>query len=101
MMRAAVVGGAGYAAGELLRLLADHPSVEVTQVTSERLGGKRVDAVHPPLRGRTDLCFTSRQQLERTDVLFAALDHGESSRELDALRSAAPILVDLSADFRL
>ena len=101
MMRAAVVGGAGYAAGELLRLLADHPHVEVTQVTSERLAGKRVDTVHPPLRGRTDLCFTSRWQLDGADVLFAALEHGESSRDFEALRSAAPILVDLSADFRL
>jgi len=101
MMRAAVVGGAGYAAGELLRLLADHPHVEVTQVTSERLAGKRVDTVHPPLRGRTDLCFTSRRQLDGTDVVFAALEHGESSRDVEALRSAAPILVDLSADFRL
>jgi len=101
MMRAAVVGGAGYAAGELLRLLDDHPHLEVTQVTSERLAGKRVDAMHPPLRGRTDLCFTSRERLESTDVIFAALEHGESSREFESLRAAAPILVDLSADFRL
>ena len=100
-MRAAVVGGAGYAGGELLRLLVDHPCVELTQVTSERLSGKRLDSAHPPLRGRTDLRFRSREQLERADVVFAALEHGESSRQLDLLRSTAPIFIDLAADFRL
>ncbi|TMD15538.1 MAG: N-acetyl-gamma-glutamyl-phosphate reductase, partial [Chloroflexi bacterium] len=49
-MKAAVIGGAGYAGGELLRLLLSHPQVEVTQVTSERLGGKFVHTVHPHLR---------------------------------------------------
>jgi len=100
-MRAAVVGGAGYAGGELLRLLADHPCVEVTQVTSERLSGKRLDSVHPPLRGRTDLRFRPRDRLERADVVFAALEHGESSRQLDLLRATAPVVIDLGADFRL
>jgi N-acetyl-gamma-glutamyl-phosphate/LysW-gamma-L-alpha-aminoadipyl-6-phosphate reductase len=100
-MRAAVVGGAGYAGGELLRLLFDHPQVRVTQVTSERLSGKRVDTVHPPLRGRTDLVFTPRDQLSPADVVFCALEHGESSRCIDALRAAAPVVIDLGADFRL
>src|SRR5207247_7564507 len=100
VMRAAVVGGAGYAGGELLRLLAGHPCIEVTQVTSERLSGKRLDTVHPPLRGSSDLRFRSRHQLERADVVFAALEHGESSRELDLLRSTAPVVIDLGADFR-
>src|SRR4029077_8035854 len=100
-MRAAVVGGSGYAGGELLRLLFDHPEVEVTQVTSERLAGKRIDAVQPPLRGRTEMCFTSRDQLSPTDVLFSALEHGESSKHIDALRAAAPLVIDLGADFRL
>jgi N-acetyl-gamma-glutamyl-phosphate/LysW-gamma-L-alpha-aminoadipyl-6-phosphate reductase len=99
--RVAVVGGAGYAGGELLRLLADHPEVRVTQVTSQRLAGKRVDMVHPPLRGRTDLCFQPREQLEAADAVFVALEHGESSRHLDLLRSTAPLVVDLGADFRL
>lgn len=101
MMRAAVVGGAGYAGGELLRLLEDHPQVRVTQATSERLAGKRVDLTHPPLRGRTDLCFSSIDHLDEADVVFAALEHGESSRRLESLRAAAPIVIDLSADFRL
>jgi LysW-gamma-L-alpha-aminoadipyl-6-phosphate/LysW-L-glutamyl-5-phosphate reductase len=100
-MRATVVGGAGYAGGELLRLLVDHPCVDVTQVTSERLTGKRVDSVHPPLRGRTDLRFRPRSELEPADVVFAALEHGHSSREFGALRDLAPLVIDLGADFRL
>ena len=62
MIRAAVVGGAGYAGGEVLRLLAGHPDIDAVQVTSERLAGKLVAAVHPPLRGRTELRFTSRDR---------------------------------------
>src|SRR2546429_5835777 len=101
MKRAAVVGGAGYAGGELLRLLLSHPEVEVTQVSSERLGGKFVHSVHPHLRRRTDLKFQSRASLRPVDVLFLALPHGQTSREIGQLQSLAPTIVDLSADFRL
>src|SRR5207248_1906945 len=76
-MKAAVVGAAGYAGGELLRLLLSHPEVEVTQVTSERLGGKFVHSVHPHLRRRTELKFQPRASLQPVDVLFVALPHGE------------------------
>ena len=100
-MKAAIVGGAGYAGGELLRLLLGHPEVEITQVTSERLGGKYVHSVHPHLRRRTDLKFQSRNSLDRADVLFLALPHGEASRAIDQLSSLAPAIIDLSADFRL
>src|SRR2546430_8332910 len=101
MKKAAVVGGAGYAGGELLRLLLSHPEVEVTQVTSERLGGKFVHSVHPHLRRRTDLKFQSRASLQPVDVLFLAMPHGQTSREIDQLQPLAPTIIDLSADFRL
>lgn len=101
MIRATVVGGAGYAGGEVLRLLAGHPEVEVVQVTSERLAGKPVAATHPPLRGRTELRFSSRDALRDADVVFATMGHGESSGAIDRLRAAAPVLIDLGADFRL
>ena len=100
-MRAAVVGASGYTGGELLRLLLAHPDIEVEQATSERLGGKFVHSVHPQLRGRTALRFVSRAELEPADVLFLALAHGESSREIEQLRALAPVIIDLSADFRL
>ncbi|HVC41109.1 MAG TPA: N-acetyl-gamma-glutamyl-phosphate reductase [Candidatus Saccharimonadales bacterium] len=101
MIRAAVVGGAGYAGGEVLRLLAGHPEVDVTQVTSERFTGKPVASVHPPLRGRTELRFSSRETLRDADVVFAAMSHGESSGAIEQLRGAAPVVIDLGADFRL
>jgi N-acetyl-gamma-glutamyl-phosphate/LysW-gamma-L-alpha-aminoadipyl-6-phosphate reductase len=101
MIRAAVVGGSGYAGGEVLRLLTGHPEVEVVQVTSERLAGKPVASVHPPLRGRTELRFSSREALGEADVVVAAMSHGESSALIDQLRKAAPIVIDLGADFRL
>ena len=100
-MRAVIAGAAGYAGGELLRILHDHPEVEVAQVTSERLMGKRVDLVHPPLRGRTDLVFSRLAELREADVVFSALRHGDSAREIDRLRGLAPLVIDLGADFRL
>jgi LysW-gamma-L-alpha-aminoadipyl-6-phosphate/LysW-L-glutamyl-5-phosphate reductase len=101
VIRASVVGGAGYAGGEVLRILAGHPEVEIAQVTSERLVGKSVAATHPPLRGRTDLRFSSRQTLRSVEVVFSALSHGESSQAIAQLRDAAPVCIDLGADFRL
>jgi len=100
-MKAAIIGGAGYAGGELLRLLLSHPEVDVTQVTSERLGGKFVHSVHPNLRRRTELKFQPRSALEPVDVLFSAMPHGQTSREIDSLTPLAPTIIDLSADFRL
>ncbi len=101
MIRTAIVGGSGYAGGELLRLLLSHPEVEVTQVTSERLGGKYVHTVHPHLRRRTELKFTPRAELRPVDVLFLALPHGQAGGEIERLLPLAPLLIDLSADFRL
>ncbi len=100
-LKAAIVGASGYAGGELLRLLLSHPNVEVSQVTSERQAGKYVHSVHPHLRRRTDLKFQPRGTLQPADVLFLALPHGQASREIDRFLPLAPLLIDLSADFRL
>jgi N-acetyl-gamma-glutamyl-phosphate/LysW-gamma-L-alpha-aminoadipyl-6-phosphate reductase len=70
-------------------------------VTSERQAGKFVHSVHPHLRKRTDLKFTSRASIVPVDVLFLALPHGQASKEIDRLLTAASIVIDLSADFRL
>jgi N-acetyl-gamma-glutamyl-phosphate/LysW-gamma-L-alpha-aminoadipyl-6-phosphate reductase len=100
-VRAIVQGGSGYAGGELLRLLAGHPDIEVAQVSSERLRGKPVAAVHPQLRDRNDLCFCGRDDLEPADVVFSALRHGDSAPRIAETLALAPVVVDLSADFRL
>ena len=100
-MRASILGGSGYAGGELLRLLLWHPEIEVAQVTSESMAGEFLYAVHPNLRGHTKLKFTSAKQIEPVDILFLALPHGEVQKRIDELAGVAERIVDLSGDFRL
>ena len=97
---ASVVGGSGFTGGELLRILYQHPEFAVTQATSRSKELKTVGHVHPNLRGM-DLRFTSPEELDAVDVLFAATPHGVSMEHIDAFRDAADTVVDLSADFRL
>ena len=96
-----IAGASGYTGGELLRLLLDHPEVEVAQVTSERRAGKRVVGVHPNLRKRTALTFSPMGDLAPCDVLFLALPHGSSGGQIERFLALAPVVIDLSADFRL
>jgi N-acetyl-gamma-glutamyl-phosphate/LysW-gamma-L-alpha-aminoadipyl-6-phosphate reductase len=100
-VRAIVQGGSGYTGGELLRLLSGHPDLEVAQVSSERLRGKAVTSMHPHLRDRTELRFCGRDDLEPADVVFSALRHGETAPHIQDTLALAPLVVDLSADFRL
>jgi len=97
---AAVVGGSGFTGGELLRLLDGHPEFEPVQATSRSYENRTVGHVHPNLRG-LDLRFSSPDELEGVDVLFAATPHGVSMERIDDFRDAAGTVVDLSADFRL
>ena len=101
MMNVSIIGGSGYAGGELVRLLLDHPEVTIQQVTSERNAGKFVRSVHPNLRKRSDLKFSSLSDLQPADVIFSALPHGVAMGQMTELRLKAPIIIDLSADFRL
>ena len=101
MIRAGIIGGAGYTAGELIRLLMGHPSVDLAFVHSESHAGARVDEVHAGLVGDTDLRFTNSCDLAEADVLFLCLGHGKS-REFwqqhpypDGLR-----VIDLAQDYR-
>ena len=100
-MKASIIGGSGYAGGEVARLLLSHPNIELVQVTSESHVGEYLYNVHPNLRGRTKLQFTTPDQIAPCDVLFVALPHGEAQKRIDALSALAPRIVDLSADFRL
>jgi N-acetyl-gamma-glutamyl-phosphate/LysW-gamma-L-alpha-aminoadipyl-6-phosphate reductase len=101
MIRTSIIGGSGYAGGELLRILLDHPHAEVAQISSESNLGRYVYAVHSNLRGRSRLKFCQASQIEPCDVLFVALHHGESQRQIEHLAELAPRVIDLSADFRL
>ena len=101
MISASIIGGSGYTGGELLRLLLQHPEVEVKQVTSERNAGKFVFSTHPNLRKRTQLKYSPLERLEPCDVLFLGLPHGVSMESLPRLQDKAETIIDLSADFRL
>jgi len=100
-VRASIAGGSGYVGGELLRLLLDHPCIEVAQVASRSAAGEGVRFTHPNLRSRGELTFVHPDELEPCDLLFLALPHGEAMAQIDRLTGLAPRIVDLSADFRL
>ena len=104
-VRAAVVGGAGYVGGELLRLLLCHPGTTVVAATSTSLAGRRVDGAHPNLRGLTELTFRRPEELARggtaADVLFVAAPHRETMGLMPELLGLAETVIDLSGDFRL
>jgi N-acetyl-gamma-glutamyl-phosphate reductase len=101
--RVAVAGASGYAGGELLRLLAGHPDLEIGAVTAGSSAGMPVTALHPQLTGALDgvtFATTEAGTLSNADLVFMALPHGESARLAAALPTQMKI-VDLSADFRL
>jgi LysW-gamma-L-alpha-aminoadipyl-6-phosphate/LysW-L-glutamyl-5-phosphate reductase len=100
-VKASIVGASGYGGGELLRLLIDHPNVEVQEVTSESNAGKFVKIVHPNLRKKTTLKFVSMKNLQKCDLLFLCLPHGLAEKYIDKMKELAPKIIDLSGDFRL
>lgn len=96
-----IIGGSGYAGGELLRLLSGHPGTEIAQVTSRANAGQPVHRCHPNLRGHVDRLFCVPEEIQPCDVLFLCMPHGMAAGSIDRYRALAPVVVDLSADFRL
>jgi N-acetyl-gamma-glutamyl-phosphate reductase len=101
-MDIAIIGASGYTGGELIRLLLGHSSAEVVCATSRKLEGGPVAAVHPQLRGFTDLTFTN-PDIDDIDVDFAflAVPHTAAMRYAGTFRDRGIRTVDLSADYRL
>ena len=98
---AGIVGGAGYTAGELLRLLLHHPAVTIGAVVSSTQAGQPLHTVHDDLLGDTDLTFASELRGDE-DVVFLCLGHGNSRKWLlEANLPASTKVIDLSNDFRL
>ena len=102
--RVAVAGASGYAGGELLRLLAGHPDLEITAVSAGSSAGKPITSIHPNLIGHPafdgkNFVATDAATLGEAELIFMALPHGESAKLADALPHAR--IIDLSADFRL
>lgn len=101
MIKAGIIGGAGYTGGELLRLLIHHPMVEIGFVHSNSNAGNPIYKVHADLFGDTNLHFTATLSND-IDVLFLCVGHGEAMKFLSANPIASNVkIIDLSQDFRL
>jgi N-acetyl-gamma-glutamyl-phosphate reductase len=102
-IKVGIVGGTGYTGVELLRLLAIHPDVELTAITSRGEAGMPVADMFPSLRGYVDLAFTdpATADLNACDVVFFATPHGVAMSQAQALLAANVKVIDLAADFRL
>jgi N-acetyl-gamma-glutamyl-phosphate/LysW-gamma-L-alpha-aminoadipyl-6-phosphate reductase len=100
-MDVSVIGGSGYAGGELLRLLLQHPEVTVKQVLSRSCSGRPLSNLHPNLRGLTSLVFDRPEDLKPCDVLFLALPNGESMKHVEEWMDKSGRIIDTGADFRL
>lgn len=100
-IKAGIIGSAGYTGGELIRLLLNHPDVEIVFAHSKSNSGKAVYAVHADLIGETDLFFSSELKQE-VDVLFLCVGHGEAKKFLSENKLKEKIkIIDLSQDHRL
>lgn len=101
MIRIGIIGGAGYTAGELLRVLLNHPQAEVVFVNSSSNAGNAVTDVHAGLIGECDFVFTDALPLDQVDVLFLCSAHGDSKKFLDENVVPASVkIIDLSTDYR-
>lgn len=103
MIKVGIVGGTGYTGVELLRLLAQHPGVEIVAITSRGDAGTAVSDMFPSLRGRVGLVFEdpATANLKVCDVVFFATPNGVAMQQAPALLDAGVRVVDLAADFRI
>jgi N-acetyl-gamma-glutamyl-phosphate reductase len=103
MVKVGIVGGTGYTGVELLRLLAQHPEVELAVITSRKDAGTRVSDMFPSLRARVALAFADPREapLASCDVVFFATPNGVAMGEARGLLEAGAKIIDLAADFRL
>jgi N-acetyl-gamma-glutamyl-phosphate reductase len=102
-LRVGIVGGTGYTGVELLRLLAQHPQVELAAITSRQEAGMPVSRLFPALRGAVDLAFSTPDEarLSSCDLVFFATPNGVAMKQVPELLADGVKVVDLSADFRL
>lgn len=102
MIKVGIIGGAGYTAGELIRLLVNHPDAEIVFINSTSNAGHRITDVHEGLYGETELVFTDQLPLDSIDVLFFCTAHGDTKKFLDSHQIPDGLkLIDLSMDYRL
>ena len=101
MKKIGIIGGAGYTAGELLRLLINHPEVSIAFVHSTSNAGQPITSVHQGLLGETDLVFSDTHPLEEIDILFLCSAHGHSRKFWEENERPAGLkVIDLAQDYR-
>lgn len=101
MKKIGIIGGAGYTSGELIRLLINHPEVEISFVHSTSNAGRKITDVHEGLLGETDLVFTDSHPLEDIDILCLCLAHGDSKKFWESnVRPKGLKVIDLAQDYR-
>ena len=102
MIKVGIIGGAGYTAGELIRLLLGHPEVEIKFVHSSSNAGNRITDVHAGLLGETDLVFTDKMPFEEIDLLYFCTAHGDTRKFMECTQLPDELkVIDLSMDYRL
>ena len=102
MIKVGIIGGAGYTAGELIRLLLGHPEVEIKFVHSSSNAGNRITDVHAGLLGETELLFTDEMPFEKIDLLFFCTAHGDTRKFLESHQLPDELkVIDLSMDYRI
>jgi N-acetyl-gamma-glutamyl-phosphate reductase len=102
MIKVGIIGGAGYTAGELIRILLNHPEADIVFVQSSSNAGNLVSDVHDDLLGETDLKFTDEMPLDTVDVVFLCMGHGKSVEFMQNNKLPKSLkVIDLSHDFRL
>ena len=102
MIKCGIIGGAGYTAGELIRLLLNHPDAELTFINSSSNAGNKITDVHGGLYGETDLVFTSELPLDSIDLLFFCTAHGDTKKFMENHTVPENVkIIDLSMDYRI
>lgn len=102
MIKVGIIGGAGYTAGELIRLLLNHPEAEIVFVNSSSNAGNKITDVHEGLYGETDLTFTDALLLDEIDVLFFCTAHGDTRKFMESHNVPEDLkIIDLSMDYRI
>jgi len=102
MIRIGIIGGAGYTAGELIRLLINHPDAEIVFINSSSNAGNKITDVHSGLFGETNLRFTDELPFDSVDLLFLCSAHGDSKKFMESHTIPEHIkIIDLSTDYRI
>jgi N-acetyl-gamma-glutamyl-phosphate reductase len=102
MIKVGIIGGAGYTAGELIRLLINHSNVEIVFINSSSNAGNKITSVHEGLYGETDMVFTDELPLDKIDLLYFCTAHGDTKKFMESHTLPEDLkIIDLSMDYRI